>query len=304
MSPTPASAGPTGPTREPAGPPPRTASRSRRRTPVTDPGTIPAVALAVAAVAAQIAYPLAHGSARDVVTVLVVALLAAACLAHAVAHRGAAWAAGMFVISAGVGFASEVAGTATGYPYGCYAYATDRLGPALFDVPLVVPLAWTAGLYPVWCVATRLTPRPTTRIAAATIGMVGWDLYLDPQMVADGQWTWCHGSGLPGLTHIPLSNYAGWLVVAAVMATALTALDRVTRQPRGGDAVPLALFLWTWLGSALAHTVFLDAPELRWSAVYGFIVMGLLGIPLLLSLLRDRRAHRDLRRRAGTPPDL
>jgi len=273
-----------------------------------------AVALAVAAVAAQIAYPLTHGSARDVVTVLVVALLAAACTAHATSHRGGLWAAGLFAISAGLGFASEVVGTATGYPYGCYAYATDRLGPALFDVPLVVPLAWTAGLHPVWCVATRLTRRPAPRIAAATVGMVGWDLYLDPQMVADGQWTWCHGPGLPGLAHIPLTNYAGWVVVAAVMATALTVLDRVTRQPTGGatrwprttrsDAVPVALFLWTWLGSALAHTVFLDAPELRWSAMYGFVVMGLLGVPLLVSLVHARRAHPNLRRLAGTPPDL
>ncbi|MFZ2530538.1 MAG: carotenoid biosynthesis protein [Rhodococcus sp. (in: high G+C Gram-positive bacteria)] len=268
------------------------------------PKNAPAISLAVAAVAAQIVYPLVDGSSRDTVTVLVVALLAAACLAHAVTHRGAAWAAGLFVISAGAGFASEVVGTATGYPYGCYVYATDRLGPALFDVPLVVPLAWTAGLYPVWCVATRLTRRPAVRIAATTVGMVGWDLYLDPQMVADGQWTWCHGSGLPGLTHIPLSNYAGWLMVAAAMATALTALDRVARRPRGGDAVPVALFLWTWLGSALAHSVFLDAPELQWSALYGFVVMGLLGAPLLRSLRRDNRAQRNRRRRAATPQDL
>ena len=293
------------PLRTPADTAARTVPPRRTAPPSRIPAAALAVtALAVAAVAAQIAYPLAHGSARDVVTVLVVALLAATCLTHAVVHRGVPWATGLFVISAGLGFTSEVVGTATGFPYGCYAYATDRLGPALFDVPLVVPLAWTAGLYPVWCVASRLTERDASRIAAATVGMVGWDLYLDPQMVADGQWTWCHGSALPGLTHIPLSNYAGWVAVAAVMATALTALDRVSRRSRGDDTVPIALFLWTWLGSALAHAVFLDAPELRWSAVYGLAAMGLLGVPLLVSLRRDLRAHRNQRRRAGTPPDL
>lgn len=256
---------------------------------------LPAV-LAGGAIAAQIAYPLTTGQARDVVTVAVVTLLAAAGLAHAAARRGLAWTAGFFVITAGVGFASEVVGTATGYPYGCYAYATDRLGPALFDVPLVVPLAWTAGMYPVWYVASLLArggmPWPggnrerVTRIALTTVGMVGWDLYLDPQMVSDGQWSWCNGGGLPGIEQIPLTNYLGWVLVATLMAVGLDLLDRTGRVHPGNDTVPLVLFLWTWLGSALAHGVLLSAPELRYSAVYGFAVMSVLGVPLLCSLRR------------------
>ncbi|WP_430333033.1 carotenoid biosynthesis protein [Rhodococcus sp. ACT016] len=246
--------------------------------------------IAAAAIATQIVYPLVDGRARDVVTVAVVALLAAASIVHAVGTRGARWAAGMVPATAGIGLVSEVVGTATGFPYGCYEYATDRLGWAVADVPWVVPFAWTAGFYPVWCAASLVTRRRLPRIVLTTVGVVGWDLFLDPQMVADGQWHWCvTDAGLPGIAHIPLTNYAGWVLVAAVMTVLVDALDRrhapAPTSP-GRDAVPIALFLWTWLGSALAHAVFLDAPELRYSAVYGSVAMGVVGIPLLLRLSR------------------
>ena len=272
--------------------------------------TILPIVPAVAAVLAQIAYPLTAGDARDAATVAVVTLLTAACLVHAALNRGLTFAVVLFVSSAGIGYLSEVVGTMTGYPYGCYSYVTDRLGPAAFDVPLVVPLAWSAGLYPVWCVASRLVRNGPGRIAAVTVGMLGWDLYLDPQMVADGHWSWCNAGGLPGIEHIPLTNYAGWLLVAAIMATVLVLVD--SRSDRADtprhDAVPIALFLWTWLGSALAHSVFLDAPELRYSAVYGLVVMGVLGVPLLFSLVRSWRGStpgpgRDETRLAASDPN-
>ncbi|UYP17474.1 carotenoid biosynthesis protein [Rhodococcus sp. Z13] len=248
------------------------------------------IVLTGAAILAQITYPLTSGGTRDAVTVAVVTFLTAACLTHAAVHRGPGFTLVLFAVSAGGGYLSEVVGTTTGFPYGCYVYATDRLGPSVLDVPLVVPLAWTAGLYPVWCVASRLFRNGPARIAAVTVGMLGWDLYLDPQMVADGQWTWCNAGGLPGIEHIPLTNYAGWLLVAALMGTVLVLVDARSGHERPvRDAVPVALFLWTWLGSALAHSVFLDAPELRYSAVYGFVVMGVLGVPLLVSLARSWR---------------
>ncbi|MEK8071264.1 carotenoid biosynthesis protein [Rhodococcoides navarretei] len=265
--------------------------------------TVPVV-FAVVAVGAQIVYPLVSGSTRDAVTVAVVACLALASIAHAALHRGALWAALLVVVTAGTGFASELVGTATGIPFGEYYYAQNRLGPSLFDVPVVVPLAWTAGFYPIWCAVTFVVRRLDTtharatalRIVAVAVGMVGWDLYLDPQMVTDGQWTWTAGSvGLPGVPSIPLTNYLGWLVVATLMAAVMELIDRVVGRPRSSDdTVPIGLFLWTWLGSALAHAVFLDGPELRFSAVYGFVVMGVVGIPLIWMARRDRwRAPRS-----------
>lgn len=270
---------------------------------------IPALT-AAAAIAAQIVYPLVRGDLRDAVTVCVVLLLAAASITHAALTRGSRWTAALVLATAGFGLLSEVVGTSTGVPYGCYDYSVDRLGPALAGVPLVVPFAWTAGFYPVWCVASLLAGdryRHLIRMVLTTVGVVGWDLYLDPQMVADGQWTWCvTDAGLPGIEHIPLTNYVGWCVVAAAMAAAMEWFDhRISdaAAPHGTpphrDGVPIALFLWTWLGSALAHSVFLDGPGLRFSAIYGWITMGVLGIPLLIVLVRSRVRRPEI---PDTPP--
>lgn len=250
--------------------------------------------LAAAAVGAQIAYPLVSGRALDAVTAAVVVLLAAAALAHAAATRSPAWAAGFLAATAGLGLLAEVAGTATGVPFGCYSYATDRLGPHLAGVPLVVPLAWTGGFYPLWCavevVARRLGRGRGPQVALAAATAVGWDLYLDPQMVAAGYWTWCSPHpGLPGLEVIPYTNYLGWLAVAAAMALAVSLLPGAV-PPARAMAVPLALFLWTWLGSALAHLVFLDLGGLRGSAWYGLAGMGATGVALLAALARPARA--------------
>ncbi|MFF0817033.1 carotenoid biosynthesis protein [Rhodococcus sp. NPDC003318] len=252
--------------------------------------TAPAVAAAALAVAAQIVYPLVDGAARDAVTVVVVLSLAAAAVAHACAVRGRAWAAVFVGVTAGLGLLSEVVGISTGFPFGCYDYAQGRIGPSAAGVPLLVPLAWTAGSYPVWCAVTHVAPRDraAARATLAAVGIAAWDLYLDPQMVADGQWTWCSTRpSPPGLDPVPWTNYVGWLLVAAAIAATLTWFDRRSPAPEpdvAADAVPLALFLWTWLGSALAHAVFL--PELGWSALYGLVGMGAVGVPLLIRLSR------------------
>ncbi|WP_433622517.1 carotenoid biosynthesis protein [Nocardia sp. CA-120079] len=267
---------------------------------------VPAVLL----VLVQISYPLASGVARDRVTVAVVLLSAGTALVHAVVTCGIRYALGFVVIVSGLGLVAEIVGTATGFPFGCYEYADGRLGPAVTGVPLVVALAWTGGLYPVWVVAGLSTRRWGGRVGLTAVGAVGWDLFLDPQMVADGQWTWCAaGRGLPGLDGIPYTNYLGWFAVALVMALLLTgsaaqdgtsALESGTPDPTGPEhgsrgpvspipaaaVVPVAVFMWTWLGSTLAHAVFLDLPYSAW---YGCIGLGVLGVPLLVRSVAARR---------------
>ncbi|GAB2914682.1 hypothetical protein GCM10027047_10670 [Rhodococcus aerolatus] len=252
--------------------------------------TAPARVLLAAGVAAQVAYPLTQGAARDRVSVAVVVLLAAACTAHAGATRGARAAVGLLAVTAGVGLLVELVGTRTGVPFGCYAYAPGRLGPEVAGVPLVIAAAWTTGAWPAWCAARRVVARRGPRVLLAATGLAAWDLYLDPQMVADGRWRFCGGGAtLPGPAGVPLTNLAGWVVVALVMAAGLAALDHHRPTPPA-DAVPVALLLWTWLGSGLAHLVFLDLPV---SGVLGLLGMGVLGVPLLVALRRERVARAE-----------
>ena len=49
--------------------------------------------------------------------------------------------------------------------------------------------------------------------------------------------------------------------------------------------MPLALWLWVYVSCVLANAVFLGRPSV---ALVGGIVMGLVAIPLMYSLVRDR----------------
>ena len=45
--------------------------------------------------------------------------------------------------------------------------------------------------------------------------MATWDLYLDPQMVSEGYWTW-FADGNP-TSQIPVTNFFGWVISAALI---------------------------------------------------------------------------------------
>ena len=114
-----------------------------------------------------------------------------------------------------LGMAAEWAGTRTGFPFGAYRY-TGLLRPAAASVPLVVPLAWAAMGLPGYAVGAALARSRAGRIAAGAAALTAWDLFLDPQMIGNGFWRWAHPGPYQG---VPLSNFAGWLLVsAAVMA--------------------------------------------------------------------------------------
>ncbi len=227
--------------------------------------------LAAATVATQIAYPLVEGDWQRRVTIASVVLFFLASVTHAWAHRGAAWAVGLVVITAGGGLLAEAVGVRTGAPFGDYSYS-DSLGPRVLDVPVVVPLAWTMLAYPVLLAARRVTRRWVVPLAA--VGLAGWDVFLDPQMVADGRWRWADPTpALPGVPHVPLTNYAGWLLVALVMMALLVWL-----LPRddADETLPGFLLAWTYVGSIVGNLFWFGSPSI---ALAGGIAMGLLVVP-------------------------
>ena len=161
----------------------------------------------------------------------------------------------------------ERLGSTTGFPFGEYDY-TGALEPTIGAVPLIVPLAWFAMGVPALEVGRLITG---SRVAAVLVGaaaLTAWDLFLDPQMVAEGYWTW-FGDGPHLIDGVPLTNYAAWLVIALVMAA--LAWSATGSWDERDDAVPLGLYLWTWAGSTLAHAAFFGLPV---SALYGGVGMG------------------------------
>lgn len=237
-------------------------------------------ALGAATVGLQIAYPLVDGEARTALTIATVLVFFAASVTHAWFTRGLAWAAGLVVITAGGGFAAEAVGVRTGVPFGDYEYA-DSLGWQLGGVPLVIPLAWTMLAYPALIIARRMARRLVPVVAA--VALAAWDLFLDPQMVEAGHWFWLDDTpALPGVPGIPVVNYLGWLGVALVMMTVLHLA--LPRRP-ADDRLPALLYLWTYASQVLANAVFFDRPAV---AFYGGVGMGLVVLPYLYLLWRDR----------------
>jgi uncharacterized membrane protein len=259
--------------------------------PVAPPPAVARLPLALAAllVLAAIAYPLSSGAGRDVVTWTIVLLGAAVSVAHAgVAHglRTGAGVLGLVVLTA---VAVEALGLATGFPYGAYRYGS-ALGPTVFGVPFLVPLAWLMMAWPSRLLAERLAVGRVARVVLAAAVFAAWDVVLDPQMVQAGYWTWAHPRpGLPGVDTVPLTNLAGWLLAGVVVMALLEVLVSRTALlggPRVGAAAPLLVLGWMTLGGALAHAGWLDLPG---SAAWGVV----LAVPVLVTLaLRWRRARR------------
>lgn len=232
-----------------------------------------------ALILAQICYPLTSGDVRAGLTVATVLIGVALSVSHAFLTRGGRAAAALVGTAGLGGFAVEAIGVATGFPFGTYDYSGE-LGPRLLGVPLIIPLAWTWMAWPAWLAAVRVARGRAARIALAAAGLAAWDLFLDPQMVAEGYWRWHDPTpALPGLPGIPVSNYLGWLGFALILMTSLSISTKDSQNRE--DRPMLTLWLWTYFSSVLAHAVFLGLPA---SAAWGGVIMGAAVLPLVRKL--------------------
>jgi putative membrane protein len=199
--------------------------------------------------------------------VILQAALAAAVLASAWGWRRMSRAAvGVLILS----WLAEFIGSRTGIPFGPYHYEA-ALQPQLGGVPWVVPLAWLMMLPPAWAIG-RLAisdrwPRSAAgrRLAQAVfsaLGFTAWDLFLDPQMVAWGFWTWEQPGGYFG---IPWVNFLGWLLVSGLLTWII--------HPGELPAAPLsAIYAATWVLQTVGQIFFWGLPG---PASCGFFAMGL-----------------------------
>lgn len=240
----------------------------------------------------QILWPLAAGQPRTFLTIVTVLVFAATSVTHAWINFGARWALGYLGITFGFAFAIEAIGTATGFPFSAYEY-TSELGARLLSVPLIVPLAWAMTAYPVLLLSRRLANGiaggHSYRLTCAAIGavaMTAWDLFLDPQMVSAGYWTWeSAATSLPGVPGIPAVNYLGWLGSSFVLMLMLSFLPA---KPVS-EAVPATLWVWTWIGGIVSNAFFFDRPSV---ALVGGLAMAVVTVPYLWLLATGHGATR------------
>jgi uncharacterized membrane protein len=196
--------------------------------------------------AAMIVTPLARPGSRRVLTNLVVAGLFGATLSATARQWG-----GRRAITAALALvtgttALERIGTRTGLPFGRYSY-TGSLRPTVAGIPVAVPLAWFGMAVPARETAHGIRPSPVSRIVLGGACLTAWDLFLDPQMVAEGYWRWERPGRYRG---IPLTNFGGWLVTGALACLALEAL-----LPRRRGTAPDVVLTSTYGAMGVMETV-------------------------------------------------
>ena len=225
------------------------------------------------AILLQISYPLLSGEALRVVTISTVYWGAGAMALHALLAFGARYAFTYLGIVLSFGFLIELMGLKTGWPFGTYEY-DPSLGPQLFDVPLVVPFAWAMIAHPILCAARRVAGNWVFLYGG--FGLMAYDLFLDPQMVTAGRWTWeVTGSHVPFTPEVPLSNAFGWLLSGmALIAILHLALPR-DRRKVSASFITIDIFLiWTWFAGVVSNLFFFDRPGIAFifGATFGAVL--------------------------------
>lgn len=180
---------------------------------------------AAATFAAMVVTPLARpgGTVRRRAATVVVGGLAATTFDRLRVRYGPTRAVSSSAALVALGWAAEAVGTRTGRPFGRYRYA-GRLRPEVGGVPILVPLAWFAMAAPAREVAHAVLGRhatPSRRMALGAAALTAWDLFLDPQMTAEGYWRWERAGRYRG---IPLSNFVGWMLVSGAAMGVLEAV--------------------------------------------------------------------------------
>ena len=238
-------------------------------------------ALFAALVASQVAYSRLPERHRVAATRGIVGLLLTTSVTEAVAARGPRRGAGPIAAAGAFGFATELAGVATGRPFGHYTYSA-QLGPRVGGVPLLAAAAWAMMSRPAWVVAGLMSRRRVPRIALAAGALTAWDVFLDPRMAREGYWSWPGGGRYEG---IPASNFLGWFVTGLGVFAVWSVLDPDDDPAADGDGA-LALYAWTWLGEGFANAVLWRRPV---TAAAGGAAMGAFALPALLARRRSAR---------------
>jgi putative membrane protein len=114
--------------------------------------------------------------------------------------------------------------------------------------------------HPLLIVARRMTKRWTFLYGG--FALMSWDLFLDPQMVGDGRWTWeVTGSHVPFQPDIPLSNMFGWLLSGIALMAILNFFLPKEQRKYGSSLLASDVFLaWSWFGGIFSNLFFFDRP--------------------------------------------
>jgi putative membrane protein len=183
-----------------------------------------------------------------------------------------------FVVGTLVPLGAELTGTATGWPFGGYAYTAGLGVKVAGRVPYSVPLSWFYMGFAAFLLAGTIVPlwggrwRAWMPIVLGAWLLMAWDLVLDPAMASPFMpvrfWAW-HESG--AYFGMPPRNLAGWFGTGL----AFMALSRLAWR---GMPDPARIPTWLPFGVYLANVVWAMALALSvglWPAALAALALGL-----------------------------
>lgn len=212
-------------------------------------------------------------------------------IVRAIAVAGAA-----IVLSLG----AELVGTATGLPFGDYSYSAMLGYRVLGRVPFPIPLSWFYMLVGALAIVARLSRTPAGRASpwrwalGASLLLLAWDVAMDPAMVNTGHWSWgpgamFHEAGLPAWVvalftrdvfyGMPLGNWLGWFVTAAVVARVMLAIVPPAQVAPVLESSPLPVVLY--LANGVMPVALCLRDDAWWAAALGSLAML---VPAVLAL--------------------
>jgi uncharacterized membrane protein len=191
-----------------------------------------------------------------------VVLFLAAYVPLALRHLGARRTLRFSAIAAAISLASEIPSIRWGFPYGLYHYlwegptGLDPREPSILGVPCFSTLSYVFLNYAAICLASVLVGARSRAALAVVAGvcMVALDMIIDPIALQGEKWFlgkmyWYPGGG----EHfgVPITNYAGWFLVAALIAAATWPLPRARCELGAGLWFGVAAFnigVTFWIG--------------------------------------------------------
>jgi uncharacterized membrane protein len=232
-------------------------------------------------------------------------------------HLGARRLALFSAVAAAISWMSEFPSIRWGFPYGLYHYlwgppsGLDPREPSIFGVPCFSTLSYVFLNYASYCAAVVVLgagePRGgRARAAMALVSaalVVAVDTIIDPVALRGDRWFlgkmyhYPHGGEHWG---IPITNYAGWLLVGALIVGTYLALEARLATPRpvrpAGPPLGTALY-FAVIAFNVVVTFWIGERDLAWSSVA--IAAPLLAIVLARGFLTVSEERPTIPRQEG-----
>ncbi|MBV8214796.1 MAG: carotenoid biosynthesis protein [Verrucomicrobia bacterium] len=179
-----------------------------------------------------------------------------------------------------VGIIFESLSLRTGFPFGQYEF-TDLMGPRLFDLPVLLALAYLGMGYLSWVIGLLIlryenVPLSGAKLillpAVASLIMTTWDLSMEPVWAdIDRAWVWRDGGAFYG---VPITNFFGWLLTAYVFYQLFALYLRrreVVSRPANNFRLAIPFFGLSAIGNLLVVVpgslkgIFVDASGTSWA---------------------------------------